>query len=94
VWRQQYFFIGRKKLFVALAVGAIIKKEVAWGGERTRGLSISFMFSFFSTSPLSHSGSPVGGIIGLNTAKVLGFKETRAGICSVVERAMLVKLYL
>jgi hypothetical protein len=33
-------------------------KEVARGGERTRGLSISFIFSFFSTLPLSHSGSP------------------------------------
>jgi hypothetical protein len=33
-------------------------KEVAWGGERTRVLSISFIFSNFTTLPLSHSGSP------------------------------------
>jgi hypothetical protein len=33
-------------------------KEVARGGERTRVLSISFIFSFFATLPLSHSGSP------------------------------------
>jgi hypothetical protein len=35
-----------------------LKKEVARGGERTRVLSISFIFSFFTTLPLSHSGSP------------------------------------
>jgi hypothetical protein len=35
-----------------------ILKEVAWGGERTRVLSISFIFSFSTTLPLSHSGSP------------------------------------
>jgi hypothetical protein len=33
-------------------------KEVARGGERTRVLSISFILSFFTTLPLSHSGSP------------------------------------
>jgi hypothetical protein len=34
-------------------------KEVARGvGEWTRVLSISFIFSFFTTLPLSHSGSP------------------------------------
>jgi hypothetical protein len=32
-------------------------KEVARGGERTRVLSISFIFSFFTTLPLSHSDS-------------------------------------
>jgi hypothetical protein len=31
-------------------------KEVARGGERTRVLSISFIFPFFTTLPLSHSG--------------------------------------
>jgi hypothetical protein len=36
----------------------LLKKEVARGGERTRVLSISFIFSFFTTLPLSHSGSP------------------------------------
>jgi hypothetical protein len=35
-----------------------LKKEVARGGEQTRVLSISFIFSFFTTLPLSHSGSP------------------------------------
>jgi hypothetical protein len=35
-----------------------LKKEVARGGERTRVLLISFIFSFFTTLPLSHSGSP------------------------------------
>jgi hypothetical protein len=34
------------------------KKEVARGGERTRALSISFIFSFLTTLPLSPSGSP------------------------------------
>jgi hypothetical protein len=33
-------------------------KEVARGGERTRVLSISFIFTFFTTLPLSPSGSP------------------------------------
>jgi hypothetical protein len=33
-------------------------KEVARGGERSRVLSIPFIFSFFTTLPLSHSGSP------------------------------------
>jgi hypothetical protein len=33
-------------------------KEVAWGGERTRVLSNSCIFSFSTTLPLSHSGSP------------------------------------
>jgi hypothetical protein len=35
-----------------------LKKEIARGGERTRVLLISFIFSFFATLPLSHSGSP------------------------------------
>jgi hypothetical protein len=39
--------------------GTFFKKEVARGGEQTRVLSISFIFSFFTTLPLSHSGSPV-----------------------------------
>jgi hypothetical protein len=34
------------------------KKEVAWGGERTQVLSISFIVLFTTTLPLSHSGSP------------------------------------
>jgi hypothetical protein len=34
-----------------------LKKEVARGGERTLVLSFSVIFSFFSTLPLSHSGS-------------------------------------
>jgi hypothetical protein len=34
-------------------------KEVARGGERTRVLLISFIFSFFTTLPLSNSGSPM-----------------------------------
>jgi hypothetical protein len=33
-------------------------KEVARGGEQTRVLSIYFIFPFFTTLPLSHSGSP------------------------------------
>jgi hypothetical protein len=33
-------------------------KEVARGGKRTLVLSISFIFSLFTTLPLSHSGSP------------------------------------
>jgi hypothetical protein len=37
---------------------SIKKKQVARGGERTRVLSISFIFSFFTSLPLSHSGSP------------------------------------
>jgi hypothetical protein len=36
----------------------LLKKEVARGGERTRVLLVSFIFSFFTTLPLSHSGSP------------------------------------
>jgi hypothetical protein len=36
----------------------ILKKEVARGGEQTRVLSISFIFLFSTTLPLSHSGSP------------------------------------
>jgi hypothetical protein len=36
-------------------------KEVSRGGERTRVLSSSFIFSFFTTFPLSHSGSPAAG---------------------------------
>jgi hypothetical protein len=32
-------------------------KEVARGGEQTRVLSISFIFSFFTTLTLSHSGT-------------------------------------
>jgi hypothetical protein len=36
----------------------IFFKEVARGGERTRVLLISFIFSFFTTLLLSHSGSP------------------------------------
>jgi hypothetical protein len=43
---------ARKKMSVFL------KKEVARGGERTQVLLISFIFSFFTTLPLSHSGSP------------------------------------
>jgi hypothetical protein len=39
-------------------VFVFLKKEVARGGERTRVLSISFIFSFFTTILLSHSGSP------------------------------------
>jgi hypothetical protein len=34
------------------------KKEVARGGEQTQVLLISFTFSFFTTLPLSQSGSP------------------------------------
>jgi hypothetical protein len=34
------------------------------GGERTWVLSISFIFSFFTTLPLSHSGSPFDDIFG------------------------------
>jgi hypothetical protein len=44
---------------VAVIFSFFLKKEVARGGERTRVLSISFIFSFFTTLPLSHSGSPV-----------------------------------
>jgi hypothetical protein len=33
-------------------------KEVARDGERTRVLLISFIFSIFTTLPLSRSGSP------------------------------------
>jgi hypothetical protein len=33
-------------------------KEVVRVGERTRDLSISFIFSFFTTLLMSHSGSP------------------------------------
>jgi hypothetical protein len=33
-------------------------KEVGRGKEQTRVLSISFIFSFITTLPLSHSGSP------------------------------------
>jgi hypothetical protein len=33
-------------------------KENARGGEQTRVLLISIIFSFFTTLPLSHSGSP------------------------------------
>jgi hypothetical protein len=43
---------ARKKMSVFL------KKEVARGGEGTQVLLISFIFSFFTTLPLSHSGSP------------------------------------
>jgi hypothetical protein len=37
---------------------SFFKKEVARGGERTRVLLISFIFTFFITLPLNHSGSP------------------------------------
>jgi hypothetical protein len=37
-------------------------KEVARGGEQIRVLLISFIFSFFATFPLSHSGSPISTI--------------------------------
>jgi hypothetical protein len=37
----------------------ILFKEVARGGEQTQVLWISFIFSFFTTLPLSHSGSPI-----------------------------------
>jgi hypothetical protein len=40
------------------SVLGIFLKEVARGGEQTRVLSISFIFSFFTTLPLSHSVSP------------------------------------
>jgi hypothetical protein len=42
----------------SLLAFSFLKKEVARGGERPRVLSISFIFSFFTTLPLSHSGSP------------------------------------
>jgi hypothetical protein len=38
-------------------IAFFLKKEVARGGEQTWVLSILF-FSFFTTLPLSHSGSP------------------------------------
>jgi hypothetical protein len=37
---------------------SVIKKEVVRGGEQTRVILISFIFSFFTSLPLSHSGSP------------------------------------
>jgi hypothetical protein len=41
--------------------GYIFFKEVTRGGERTRVLSILFIFSLFTTLPLSHSSSPTVG---------------------------------
>jgi hypothetical protein len=45
-------------IFIVIPIFGIFYKEVARGGERTQVLSISFIFSFFTTLPLSHSGSP------------------------------------
>jgi hypothetical protein len=46
------------KKFAQSVAQRFFKKEVARGGERTRVLSISFIFSFSTTLPLCHSGSP------------------------------------
>jgi hypothetical protein len=46
------------KILVFVTFSNNFFKEIARGGERTRVLSISFIFSFFTTLPLSHSGSP------------------------------------
>jgi hypothetical protein len=54
-------------------IPTIFFKEVARGGERTRVLSISFIFSAFTTLPLSHSGSPVANAFCLATRVVLLF---------------------
>jgi hypothetical protein len=56
---EQGGHIGR--IFALFSLGSFFnffKKEVARGGERTRVLSISFIFSFLTTLLLNHSGSP------------------------------------
>jgi hypothetical protein len=46
------------------------KKEVARGGERTRVFLISSIFTFFTTLPLSHIGSPKLHFFGRKLAKI------------------------
>jgi hypothetical protein len=55
-----HFFVlkGLKKIAINDNMYASFFKEVDQGGAQTRILSISFIFSFFTTLPLSHSGSP------------------------------------